>query len=107
MDRHSTSKPSFGPPRTTNPIVPAPNRRAYSQTRYKRLDDEFRRKARALRFLCQDIGELRRGDHYAERLQLDLERFAETNKEDQLRAFELALAETKQWPEVQQAFNEA
>jgi len=71
------------------------------------LDDEFRRKARALRFLCQDIGELRRGDHYAERLRLDLERFAEANKEEQLRAFELALEETKQWPAVQQAFQDA
>jgi hypothetical protein len=45
------------------------------------MDDEFRRKARELRFLCQDIGELRRGDHYAERLRLDLERFAEANKQ--------------------------
>ena len=71
------------------------------------MDDAFRRKARALRFLCQDIGELRRGDHYAERLRLDLERFAETNREEQVRALEVALEETKQWPEVQQAFKDA
>jgi len=71
------------------------------------MDDEFRRKARVLRFLVQDIGELRRGDHYAERLRLDLERFAETNKADEVRALEVALEETKQWPEVQQAFKDA
>lgn len=71
------------------------------------MDDEFRRKARTLRFLVQDIGELRRGDHYAERLRLDLERFAETNKADEVRALEVALEETKQWPEVQQAFKDA
>jgi hypothetical protein len=71
------------------------------------MDDEFRRKARALRVLCQDIVELRRGDHYAERLRLDLERFAEANKEDQLRALEVCLDETKQWPDVQQAFRDA
>ncbi len=70
-------------------------------------DDEFRRKARALRFLCQDIGELRRGDHYAERLRLDLERFAETNKDEQARALELVIEEVKDWPEVQQAFKDA
>jgi hypothetical protein len=71
------------------------------------LDDEFRRKARALRFLVQDIGELRRGDHYAERLRLDLERFTESNKEEQVRALEVVVEETKQWPEVQQAFQDA
>jgi hypothetical protein len=71
------------------------------------MDDEFRRKARALRFLGQDIGELRRGDHYAERLRLDLKRFAEANKEEQVRALEVAVEESKQWPEVQQAFQTA
>ena len=71
------------------------------------IDDEFQRKARALRFLNQDIGELRRGDQHAERLRLDLERFAETNKADEVRALEIALEETKQWPEVQQAFKDA
>jgi hypothetical protein len=71
------------------------------------MDDAFRRKARALRFLVQDIGELRRGDHFAERVRLDLERFTATNKEEQVRALEVALEETKQWPEVQQVFQEA
>jgi hypothetical protein len=40
-------------------------------------------------------------------LQLDLERFAATNQEEQVRALEMALEETKQWPEVQQAFQAA
>jgi hypothetical protein len=71
------------------------------------LDEEFRRKLRALRTLCQDIVELRRGDHHAERLRLDLERFAEANKEDQLRALETVMEETKQWPEVRKAFQDA
>jgi len=59
-------------------------------------DDEFRRKARALRTLCQDIVELRRGVHYAERLRLDLERFADTKEDDELRSLEATMEETKQ-----------
>jgi hypothetical protein len=50
---------------------------------------------------------LRRGDHYAERLRLDLERFAEANKADEERALELCLDETKQWPDMEQAFRDA
>jgi hypothetical protein len=71
------------------------------------MDDEFRRKSRALRTICQDIVELRRGDHCAARLRFDLDRFAEANKEDQLRALEVVLEETRQWPNVQQAFRDA
>ncbi len=71
------------------------------------LDDAFRRKLRALRTLCQDIVELRRGDHFAERLRLDLERFAEANRADEERALELCLDETEQWPDVRQAFRDA
>jgi len=36
--------------------------------------------------LCQDIVELRRGDHCAKRLRLDLDRFAEASKADEVRA---------------------
>lgn len=71
------------------------------------MNDEFRRKARALRALCQDIVELRRGDHCAERLRLDLDRFANVNKEEELRALETVLDESKQWPDVRQAFQDA
>jgi len=71
------------------------------------MDDEFRRQARGLRMLCQDIVELRRGDHFAERLRLDLERFTEMNKEDEVRALETVIAEVKEWPDVWQAFQEA
>jgi hypothetical protein len=38
------------------------------------VTDEFRRKLRALRGLCQDIVELRRGDHSGARLQMERER---------------------------------
>jgi hypothetical protein len=41
------------------------------------MSDELRRKLRALRLLCQDIVELRRGDHSAVRLKLEQERLAE------------------------------
>lgn len=68
---------------------------------------EFRREARVLRGLSQDIVELRRGDHNAERLRLDLERFAEASKADAIRALEVILDETKDWPEVRQAFQDA
>jgi hypothetical protein len=71
------------------------------------MDDEFKRKLRALRTLCQDIVELRRGDHFAERLRLDLERFAEANKDEEVRALKAVLDETEQWPEVRQAFKDA
>lgn len=71
------------------------------------MTDEFRRKLRALRMLREDIVELRRGDHHAERLRLDLERFAETTKADAVKALETVVDETKQWPEVRQAFQDA
>ena len=71
------------------------------------MDEAFRRQARALRLLCQDIVELRRGDHNAERLRLDLDRFAEVTKADAVKALETVLEETKQWPEVRQAFQDA
>jgi hypothetical protein len=38
------------------------------------VTDEFRRKLRALRGLCQDIVELRRGDHSGARLKMEQER---------------------------------
>jgi hypothetical protein len=71
------------------------------------MEDEFRRKSRALRTMCQDIVELRRGDHCAERLRLDLERFAEAGKAEEVRALEAVIAEVKQWPDVRQAFQDA
>ena len=38
------------------------------------MDDAFRRRVRALRMLCQDVVELRRGDHSASRLRMERER---------------------------------
>jgi hypothetical protein len=52
--------------------------------------EEFRRKLRALRGLCQDIVELRRGDHSAARLELERERLArerEQTEEDLVEHF--------------------
>jgi hypothetical protein len=71
------------------------------------MDDSFRRQLRALRLLCQDIGELRRGDHFAERLRLEVKRLAELHKADGVRALETVLDETQSWPEVRQAFQNA
>ncbi len=71
------------------------------------MNDAFRRKTRALRALCQDVVELRRGDHCAERLRLDLDRFAEANKDAETRALDIVVAEVRQWPDVWQAFKDA
>lgn len=71
------------------------------------LNEAFRRELRALRSLCQDIVELRRGDHFAERLRLEAGRLAAVNKAEELKALEAVLAEIKPWPEVQQAFQSA
>jgi hypothetical protein len=71
------------------------------------MDDSFRRQLRALRLLCQDIGELRRGDHLAERLRLEVKRLADMNRAEGVRALETVLEETESWPEVRQAFQNA
>jgi hypothetical protein len=55
------------------------------------VTDEFRRKLRALRGLCQDIVELRRGDHSGARLQMErerLEREREKTEEEVVAHFE-------------------
>ena len=55
------------------------------------VTDEFRRKLRALRGLCQDIVELRRGDHSGARLQMEqerLEREREKNEEEVVAHFQ-------------------
>jgi len=41
------------------------------------------------------------------RLRLDLERFAESSKADALLVLEAVLEETKRWPEVPKAFQDA
>jgi hypothetical protein len=55
------------------------------------VTDEFRKKLRALRGLCQDIVELRRGDHSGARLQLEqdrLEREREKTEEEVVAHFQ-------------------
>lgn len=71
------------------------------------MSEDYRRQLRALRALCQDIVELRRGDHLVERLKLDAERFAEASKADEVRALETVIEEVKEWPDVRQAFSDA
>ena len=60
-----------------------------------------------LRELCDDLVALRRGDHCAEQLRLERERLAKANEEKDLRALKLVIEETKQWPDVQQAYDHA
>jgi hypothetical protein len=71
------------------------------------MDAGFRRRARGLGMLCRHFAELRRYDHSATRLIIQRERFLETKKSDATRALELALDETKQWPEVMDVFRNA
>jgi hypothetical protein len=55
------------------------------------VTEEFRRKLRVLRGLCQDIVELRRGDHSGTRLNLEqerLEREREKTEEESGGAFQ-------------------
>src|ERR1035437_7389778 len=55
------------------------------------VSDEFRKKLRALRGLCQDIVELRRGDHSGARLKMDqdrLEREREKTEEEVVAHFQ-------------------
>lgn len=63
------------------------------------VTEEFRRKLRALRGLCQDIVELRRGDHSGARLNLEQERL----RREQEKTEEEVVAHFKRWvsnPEV-------
>ena len=57
------------------------------------VTDEFRRRLRALRGLCQDIVELRRGDHSGARLNLEQERRAR----EQEKTEEEVVAHFKRW----------
>ena len=47
------------------------------------VTDEFRKKLRALRGLCQDIVELRRGDHSGARLKMEQERLERDREKDE------------------------
>ena len=70
------------------------------------VNEDFQRKARALSALCQDIAELRRGDHCAERLRLDSNRFTDAQLAANERALDLLAAEIKQIPEARKAFED-
>src|ERR1035437_1290732 len=63
------------------------------------VTDEFRKKLRALRGLCQDIVELRRGDHSAARLKMEQERLRREREKTE----EEVIAHFQRWlknPEV-------
>jgi len=66
------------------------------------VTDDFRRKLRALRGLCQDIVELRRGDHSGARLKMEQERL----EREQEKTGEEVIAHFQRWlknPEVRDA----
>ena len=66
-------------------------RRPGSRRSNGEVTDEFRRKLRALRGLCQEIVELRRGDHSAARLKMEQDRLArerEKTEEDVITHFQ-------------------
>jgi hypothetical protein len=63
------------------------------------VTEEFRRKLRALRGLCQDIVELRRGDHSGARLKMEQERLEREREKTE----EEVIAHFQRWlknPEV-------
>jgi len=62
---------------------------------------------KTLQVLCNDLAALRRGVQNAEWLRLDREKFSETRKDDQLKALEVCLDETKKWPDVEKLFRAA
>jgi hypothetical protein len=59
------------------------------------LSESFRRQLRTLRGLCQDIVELRRGDHSSARLQMEQERLEREREKTE----EEVLAHFQQWAE--------
>jgi hypothetical protein len=71
------------------------------------MGDEFRRKARVALSLCQDIGELRRGIITRNGCGSTWSGLRRQTRKEQLRAFELALEEIKQWAAVQRRFQAA
>ncbi len=62
---------------------------------------------KTLQGLCNDVAALRRGDQNAEWLRLEREKFAEARREDQERALEICLNETRKWPDVMDLFRAA
>jgi hypothetical protein len=61
----------------------------------------------ALRTFVQDWALLRRGDHNAERLQIEREKLDEAKKTNQEKALELCLDESKSFRDVQNLFRAA
>jgi hypothetical protein len=60
-----------------------------------------------LRTFVQDWTMLRQGDHTAERLHIEREKLDETRKDDQCKALEICLEETRKWPDVEKLFRAA
>jgi hypothetical protein len=70
-------------------------------------DAAFCRKLRGLQLVGQNLAELRRGDHRADRLQVHWERLAQEKKNDNLRAYGETLEQCKRWPAVEEAYRKA
>jgi hypothetical protein len=68
------------------------------------VDEGFARKLKGLRLLCQDVGSLRRGDQRAARQDLKEREFAQATKSEDLKALECCLEESREYPEVREAF---
>jgi len=70
-------------------------------------DEGFMKKLKGLKSLCQDVAVLRRGDHRAERLELNQKKFEQTTKDENIKALACCLEESKEYPEVAEAYRDA
>jgi hypothetical protein len=60
-----------------------------------------------LREFCSDLAALRRGDHNAERLKLEREKWGFSQQDKESQALSYCLDATKEYPEVRERFREA
>ncbi|HEV2694211.1 MAG TPA: hypothetical protein VG347_15055 [Verrucomicrobiae bacterium] len=70
------------------------------------VDEGFMKKLKALRLLCHDVAVLRRADLKAERLELEKKQFENAQRCDEAKSLEFCLSESKEYPEVAEAFQQ-
>jgi len=70
-------------------------------------DEGFMKQLKALRMLCQDVSVLRRGDQRAGRLELQEKQFEQATKAENIKALECCLEESREYPEVAEAYRDA
>jgi len=68
------------------------------------VDEEFMKKLKALKMLCKDVGSLRRGDQREEGLELRRNRYADTKRSEEEKAFDCLYEDSREYPEVVAAF---